>query len=592
MRTCPTCEHDYGNEVEVCPRDATPLPTGFVRSQLDPSGFSGRYRMVKRLGVGGMGTVFLAEQVHLGNRPVAIKVLRRRLLEEPDFLQRFRDEATSTACIRHSNVVTVYEAGQSDDGSPYIAMEYLEGETLRQVLEKHGALSLSVCTEILSQIARGLSAAHKLGIIHRDLKPDNIFLTHDDDGRALVKIVDFGIAKMRESSTHTLTGLAVGTPAYMSVEQASGMRSELLDARSDIYSLGIVVYEMLTGRVPFDADTPLAYVRKHLAEPPLPLSSIRPELQALPQLESVVMKALAKDRDNRYRSAAEFAAEFSAVASSSIQAPSPVARIAGQDQSPPATSHSGADIPAAPSLPGVYPASGSQATPLPGPSRKFNRIAGVTVAIFVLLLAAGMARWTFKQLNGELLINTRDANTRQSARIEDSAPVIATNSVAHTEAPPLPIRPQPILSGQKPNASGQKPNAILEHPATDDSRVDAFMRDVDGDVAADFAKGVTRRVRFDPGESSATVENSVLAGIRDHYLIHASAGQVMSASVLSSGNTAVISIHGPDGQYLFHATGVSPKTDWTDRLGETGDFVIEVESTRGIAKYVLNVAVN
>ena len=211
-----------------------------MQSEFLPSGFSGRYQIVRRLGAGGMGAVFLAQQVNLGHRPVAIKVLHHRLLEDPEFLQRFQDEAASTARICHQNVVTVYESGQADDGSPYIAMEFLEGETLRQTLQRLGALPPSACAEILQQVARGLHAAHKIGIVHRDLKPDNVFLTHDGEGKPLAKIVDFGIAKMRESSTHTMTGLTVGTPAYMSVEQASGMRSDELDRRSDIYSLGIV----------------------------------------------------------------------------------------------------------------------------------------------------------------------------------------------------------------------------------------------------------------------------------------------------------------------------------------------------------------
>jgi TonB family protein len=271
--------------------------------------------MVRRLGEGGMGTVFLAEQINLGNRPVALKVLRRRLLEDPEFLQRFRDEASSTGRIHHQNVVTVYECAQTDDGSPYIAMEFLEGESLREVLKRRGALPLASCATILQQAARGLNAAHKLGIVHRDLKPDNIFLTHDDEGQPLVKIVDFGIAKMRESSTHTMTGMAVGTPAYMSAEQASGMRSEDLDCRSDIYSLGIVLYEMLSGSVPFEADTPLGYVRKHLVEAPLPLQTKRPDLLFPAGIEQILLKALAKERDQRYATAGDFAREFANLAS-------------------------------------------------------------------------------------------------------------------------------------------------------------------------------------------------------------------------------------------------------------------------------------
>jgi serine/threonine protein kinase len=190
-----------------------------------------------------MGGVFLAEQIAVGNRPVALKVLSRKLLDDPDFLLRFQNEAASTGRIHHPNVVTIYESGQADDGTPYIAMEFLEGESLRQALAQRGALPVPEVAEILQQTARGLNAAHKLGIIHRDLKPDNIFLTYPDDESVApvsppaqavtlasppaqvegalaptsppapvqVKIVDFGIAKLRESGAHTQTGTVLGT---------------------------------------------------------------------------------------------------------------------------------------------------------------------------------------------------------------------------------------------------------------------------------------------------------------------------------------------------------------------------------------------
>jgi len=298
---------------------------------------SRRFRLVRRLGAGAMGTVFLAEQIGVGNRPVALKVLNRKLLDDPDFLLRFQNEAASTGRIHHPNVVTIYESGQADDGTPYIAMEFLEGESLRQALQRRGALPVPEVAEILQQAARGLSAAHKLGIIHRDLKPDNIFLTYPDDvgatlvvapGRAqgpplppvVVKLVDFGIAKLRESATHTQTGMVLGTPAYKSYEQASGMRSDELDARSDVYSLGVVGYEMVTGRPPFQSDTPVGYLRMHMQEDPPPFRAVAPGLDVPPQVEAVVMEALKKEREERYQSALEFAHAFVAAA---LPAPAP-----------------------------------------------------------------------------------------------------------------------------------------------------------------------------------------------------------------------------------------------------------------------------
>ena len=352
MKICHTCQQTYSDTIHFCPRDGDRLTAQATETEAQlAAGLSRRFRIVRQLGAGGMGAVFLAEQIAVGNRPVALKVLSRKLLDDPDFLLRFQNEAASTGRIHHPNVVTIYESGQADDGTPYIAMEFLEGESLRQALARRGALPVPEVAEILQQAARGLNAAHKLGIIHRDLKPDNIFLTYPDDvaaplvgahdvgaglvpalpvgiadtGRAqdpplrpvVVKLVDFGIAKLRESGAHTQTGMVLGTPAYMSFEQASGMRSDELDARSDIYSLGVVVYEMLTGRTPFHSDTPVGYLRMHMQEDPPPFRAVKPDLPALPQLESVVMKALTKDRDQRYASALEFAREFMAAAADS-----------------------------------------------------------------------------------------------------------------------------------------------------------------------------------------------------------------------------------------------------------------------------------
>jgi serine/threonine-protein kinase len=315
MKICPTCQGTYRDDFSICPRDGAHLtaPATETEAQL-AAGLSRRFRLLRRLGKGGMGTVFLAEQIGVGNRPVALKVLNRKLIDDPDFLLRFQNEAGSTGRIHHPNVVTIHESGQGDDGTPYIAMEFLEGESLRELLKHRGALPLPEVAEILQQAARGLNAAHKLGIIHRDLKPDNIFLTHSDEGELVVKVVDFGIAKLREPSTHTMTDTVLGTPAYMSSEQAWGMRSDQLDARSDIYSLGVVVYEMLSGRVPFHSVTLFGYLCMHMLEEPPPFRAVAQNLHVSPKVEAVVMKALKKEREERYQSALEFAHAFVATA--------------------------------------------------------------------------------------------------------------------------------------------------------------------------------------------------------------------------------------------------------------------------------------
>jgi serine/threonine-protein kinase len=311
MKICPTCQEIYPDDFSLCPRDGAPLAaqTTGTEAQL-AAGLSRRFRIVRRLGEGGMGTVFLAEQIAVGNRPVALKVLNRKLLDEPDFLRRFQNEAASTGRIHHSNVVTIYESGQADDGTPYIAMEFLEGKSLGDALRERGRLPVAEVAEILQQAARGLNAAHKLGIIHRDIKPDNIFLTHGDEGELVVKLVDFGIAKLRECDFRTAIGKILATPKYMSFEQASEMRSGELDARSDVYSLGVVVYEMLTGRLPFYADTWEGYIRKHTMEEPPPFRNVAPDLRVPNEVEAVVMKALVKNREERYATEVEFARDF------------------------------------------------------------------------------------------------------------------------------------------------------------------------------------------------------------------------------------------------------------------------------------------
>ena len=396
MRTCPRCERSFPDETDFCPRDGTPLPASVTATEAElAAGLARRYRIIRRLGGGGMGTVFLAEQIAVGNRPVALKVLLRKLLDDPEFLLRFHNEAASTGRIHHPNVVTIYESGQADDGTPYIAMEYLEGGTLRDELKDRGALSVAETVEIIQQVARGLNAAHKLGTIHRDLKPDNIFLTRGDEGDLVIKIGDFGIAKLRESATHTIIGTVLGTPAYMSFEQAAGMRSDELDARSDVYSLGVVVYEMLTGRVPFHSDTPLGYVRKHLTEEPPPFRAVKPDLPALPQLERVVLKALRKDRDQRCASALEFARELAeAAGGTQPTVPLPQTRVVPPEGPAPA-----APAPpvlpqaVAPSLPKPAAAPPPQLRPTPARASRAKYV----IFAFLVLAAAGTGIWSWWQ---------------------------------------------------------------------------------------------------------------------------------------------------------------------------------------------------
>jgi serine/threonine protein kinase len=262
-----------------------------------------RYRIERLISRGGMGAVFEATQLGL-DRAVAIKMLLPTLSRDDKVQERFRREARSVASLHHPNIIQVYDYGISDYG-PYIVMEYLRGQGLRQILRR-GPLAIERAVELIEQVCSAVSAAHKAGIIHRDLKPDNIIIEEDHNGECTAKVLDFGVAKIREAQTEesdlNLTGAnIIGSPAYMSPEQSMGLE---LDARSDIYALGIVLYEMLTGATPFGkASSPAMLVHQINSHPPS-MSEFRGEIT--PALEFVVMKALAKDRDLRFASANEF----------------------------------------------------------------------------------------------------------------------------------------------------------------------------------------------------------------------------------------------------------------------------------------------
>ncbi len=305
-RVCPECRTTYGAEQVVCPRDGARL--GVPAPVADPligQVLAGRYKVMRTLGEGGMGRVYLAEHARMG-RLSAVKVMSPALAPTPEAISRFNREAANASRISQPNVAAIYDFGETDDGTLYLAMEYVEGETLSALIRRDGPLPAHRAAELTGQIADGLHAAHHLGIVHRDLKPDNVLITRLHDGREWAKIVDFGIAKTTQGTDQTVTslGVSIGTPEYMSPEQIAG---ESLDARTDVYSLGLVLFNMLTGALPHPALTSKQSLVHRLTARPRTLAEVRPSTTWPARLQVALDRALAPEPADRFAGVDELA---------------------------------------------------------------------------------------------------------------------------------------------------------------------------------------------------------------------------------------------------------------------------------------------
>jgi serine/threonine-protein kinase len=334
MKVCPQCGSEYELDQRFCPKDGTALRGG-AGGDLLGAVIADRYHVLRKLGEGGMGQVYLAEHVKMG-RKSAVKVMHAAMNADPDAVARFNREASNAARISHPNVCAIYDFGETPDGTIYLAMEFIEGESLTAVIARAGSLPPARAARITRQVADALSVAHELGIVHRDLKPDNIMVTTGRDGADLVKVVDFGIAKAAQSEAQkvTRTGLVVGTPEYMSPEQLAG---EVLDGRSDLYSLALVTFNMLTGHLPFAATSAQEAMIMRLTDQPRPLAAVRPDIAWPAELQRVMDRGLARETEGRYPTALQFARELEAA----------VARMASADAREAATQVMGAAAPAA-----------------------------------------------------------------------------------------------------------------------------------------------------------------------------------------------------------------------------------------------------
>ncbi len=305
LKICPQCGTEFELDQRFCPKDGSTLKTqGGGGADLVGSIIADRYHVLKKLGEGGMGTVYLAEHVKMG-RKSAVKVMNPGMVDDADAISRFNREAANASKISHTNVASVYDFGETTEGLIYLAMEFVEGPALTKVIEEAGALPPIRAADITRQAAEALAVAHDMGIVHRDLKPDNIMLAKNRDGSDCVKVVDFGIAKAanNEAQKVTRTGLVVGTPEYMSPEQLAG---DKLDGRSDIYSLGLVAFAMMTGKLPFPGETVQESMIARLTDEPKRLAEMKSDVNWPSAVQAVMDKALQRDFVDRYQSASEF----------------------------------------------------------------------------------------------------------------------------------------------------------------------------------------------------------------------------------------------------------------------------------------------
>ncbi|HUP48511.1 MAG TPA: serine/threonine-protein kinase [Thermoanaerobaculia bacterium] len=312
---CLGCKQPIDAAAEQCPACGDRV-TSFQRTYAARL-IDGKYQILDRLGIGGMGEIFKVRHIHLNELRV-IKIMRPNVAADDQGLQRFLQEARTSTMIKQRNLAMLYDFAQLDDGSYYMVWEFIDGTNIQKWIAQNGPAPPRLALEIAVQALHGLDHLHSMGLIHRDISPENIMLSQDHHGKLLVKVIDFGIAKsLAEGESGqglTQTGMFLGKLKYASPEQAGFLKEgEHIDPRSDLYSFGIVMYEMLAGRAPFQATNPHGYILKHVTEKPAPISAMNSEARVPAQLEAIIFTSLEKSRENRYPTAAEFASALEAI---------------------------------------------------------------------------------------------------------------------------------------------------------------------------------------------------------------------------------------------------------------------------------------
>lgn len=312
MKTCPECFNDYDDDLDVCPDDSTRLKT-IEQDPLIGTVLDERYLIEGVVGRGGMGVVYRARQQNM-DKDMAIKMLYSHKVSDSEAIKRFHREAKTVSQVRHQNIINLYDFGMYQN-QPYLVMDFLEGKSLKSILKEEGSIAFERGGKVFDQILQALASAHSHDVVHRDLKPENIMLSRHANQDDWVTLVDFGLSKLREASgiaseslNITKVGDVCGSPPYMSPEQC--LSSMVVDPRSDLYALGVVIYESLSGKLPFTAKTAIEMLDCHLYTTPTPFNLSTPELKLCSEMTRVLKKALEKDPDRRYQSAEEFGTDL------------------------------------------------------------------------------------------------------------------------------------------------------------------------------------------------------------------------------------------------------------------------------------------
>jgi eukaryotic-like serine/threonine-protein kinase len=307
-KKCPSCGKIFENNATFCPVDGNKLVSEEETDQVIGLVLDSKYKIERLIGKGGMGNVYEAKHLHMG-LPVAIKILHAHLIKDGTAVERFRREARSARTVNHQNAISIMDFGVTSENILYLVMELINGISLHEILKKETCLESVRAVNLMKQVCLAVDAAHQKNIVHRDLKPDNILIVDYAQTKEKVKVIDFSIAKVKQNDAEnvnlTSAGVVVGTPHYISPEQAQGF---VLDHRSDIYSMGIILYQCLTGQVPFNGKTSAMLLMQHIQAQPKPLRSLKPNIPQ--QLEDVVLRALAKSAEERQQTAAQLAEEM------------------------------------------------------------------------------------------------------------------------------------------------------------------------------------------------------------------------------------------------------------------------------------------